>query len=149
MCEYNKVIFVSKENLSKSPMAEWIFNSILMDKSKEICSRGLVVLFPEPMNPKVYDLLRLHGVPCGNHVSQVLGAEEFLDDVLIITMNSIEKIKIAEEYGISEHVYTLNEFVEEEGEVPDPYGGEEEEYENCYIVMRDLLYKMKKKLNWR
>ena len=38
--EYKKVIFVSKENIAIGPMAEWMFKSILMDKDKEIISRG-------------------------------------------------------------------------------------------------------------
>ena len=40
MIEYNKIIFICKENVLLSPMAEWIMKSILMDKSKEICSRA-------------------------------------------------------------------------------------------------------------
>ncbi len=44
----HKIIFVSKENVLLGPMAEWIMKSILMDKSKQIMSRGLVVLFAEP-----------------------------------------------------------------------------------------------------
>ena len=43
--DYTKIIFVSKENVLLGPMAEWIMKSILMDKSKQIMSRGLVVLF--------------------------------------------------------------------------------------------------------
>ena len=46
--DYTKIIFVSKENVLLGPMAEWIMKSILMDKSKQIMSRGLVVLFAEP-----------------------------------------------------------------------------------------------------
>ena len=38
--DYTKIIFVSKENVLLGPMAEWIMKSILMDKSKQIMSRG-------------------------------------------------------------------------------------------------------------
>ena len=61
---YDKLIFVCKENVYLSPMAEWIMKSIVMDKSKKICSRGLVVLFPEPRNLKVTDVLIKHAIPC-------------------------------------------------------------------------------------
>ena len=42
---------------------------------------------------------------------------------------------------------------EEEGEalepdVQDPYSGDEEAYEDSYIELKDLLYKVKKKLQW-
>ena len=53
--DYTKIIFVSKENVLLGPMAEWIMKSILMDKSKQIMSRGLVVLFAEPRDQRVTD----------------------------------------------------------------------------------------------
>ena len=53
--DYTKIIFVSKENVLLGPMAEWIMKSILMDKSKQIMSRGLVVLFAEPRDGTAYE----------------------------------------------------------------------------------------------
>lgn len=148
MTDYNKVIFVCKENVYLSPMAEWIFKSILMDKTKEIYSRGLVVLFPEPRNMKVTDVLMNHAVPCEEQTSKELTAEDVDENTLVIAMNFTEKVKLVEDFTLTENVYTLKEFVEEEGDVTDPYGGDEEAYENSYIELKDLLYKMKKRLEW-
>ena len=148
MSDWNKVIFVSKENAILSPMAEWIFKSILMDKSKEIISRGLVVLFPEPRNMKVTDILMNHAIPCEEQTSQEFTKEDVDRQTLIIALNFPEKVKLVEDFGLTENVYTLKEFVEEEGDVADPYGGEEQDYEESYIELKDLLYKMKKKLGW-
>lgn len=155
MTEYNKIIFVDKENVILSPMAEWIMKSILMDKSKEIASRGLVVLFPEPRNMKVTDLLMNHSVPCEEQVSEGFVMDEVDEYTLVLTMNFTEKVKLIEDYELSEQVYTLKEFAEEEEEgealepdVQDPYSGDEEAYEDSYIELKDLLYKVKKKLQW-
>lgn len=148
MTDYNKVIFVCKENVYLSPMAEWIFKSILMDKTKEIYSRGLVVLFPEPRNMKVTDVLMNHAVPCEEQTSKELTAEDVDENTLVIAMNFTEKVKLVEDFSLTENVYTLKEFVEEEGDVTDPYGGDEEAYENSYVELKDLLYKMKKRLEW-
>lgn len=148
MTDYSKVIFVCKENVYLSPMAEWIFKSILMDKTKEIYSRGLVVLFPEPRNMKVTDVLMNHAVPCEEQTSKELTAEDVDEGTLVIAMNFTEKVKLVEDFGLTENVYTLKEFVEEEGDVTDPYGGDEEAYESSYVELKDLLYKMKKRLEW-
>lgn len=148
MTEYSKVIFVCKENVYLSPMAEWIFKSILMDKTKEIFSRGLVVLFPEPRNMKVTDVLMNHAIPCEEQISQEFTAGDVDENTLVIAMNFTEKVKLVEDFGLNENVYTLKEFVEEEGDVTDPYGGDEAAYEGSYIELKDLLYKMKKKLEW-
>lgn len=148
---YNKLIFVSKENITLSPMAEWMMKSILMDKSKVILSRGLVVLFPEPQNKKVTDLLVLHGVPCEEKFSEKLSLEEVDGNTLILAMNFTEKVKILDEFELGdgeENVFTLQEFAEEEEEPIDPYGEDEEGYEACYIQLKELLYKVKRKLEW-
>lgn len=154
MTEYKKIIFVCKENVILSPMAEWIMKSILMDKSKDILSRGLVVLFAEPRNQKVTDVLINHGVPCEEQVSEEFTAEEVDSETLVLTMNFTEKVKLVEDYELTENVFTLKEFAdEEEGEtmdpdVVDPYSGGGDAYEESYIELKDLLYKVKKKLQW-
>ena len=145
---YNKLIFVSKENVTLSPLAEWLMKSILMDKQKEICSRGLVVLFPEPRNMKVTDILMNHAIPCEEQVSVEFNPEEITEETLIMTMNFTEKVKLVEDFELADNVFTLKEFVEEEGDVTDPYGGDESAYEECYVELKDLLYKAKKKLEW-
>ena len=44
----------------------------------------------------------------------------------------------------------LMEFLEEEeDDVVDPYGGEEEAYDRFYVELKELLYRIKKKLDWR
>lgn len=146
--EYNKVIFVSKENITIGPMAEWMFKSILMDKDKEILSRGLVVLFPEPRSMKVTDILMNHSIPCGEQISTEFSAEEVTEDTLIITLNFAEKVKVLEDFGIEKNVYTMYEFVDEEGDIEEPMGGDDSVYEACYVEIKDLLYKIKKKLQW-
>ena len=147
--DYNKIIFVCKENVYLSPMAEWIMKGILMDTSKAICSRGLVVLFPEPRNMKVTDVLMNHAVPCEEQVSQEFDKAEVDDQTLVIAMNFPEKVKLVEEFGLTENVFTLKEFVDEEEDIIDPYGGDEEAYDDCYVELKDLLYRVKRKLDWR
>ena len=56
--------------------------------------------------------------------------------------------KVVEDFGISDNVYTLHEFAGEEGEVLPPHGGDESVYEASYVEIKDLLYKIKKKLEW-
>ncbi|MCR5690985.1 MAG: hypothetical protein K6G62_02090 [Eubacterium sp.] len=147
--EFQKIIFLSKEDLLLGPMSQWIMKSILMDKSKEIVSRGLVVLFPEPQNKKVTDLLVLHGIPCEEKQSQEFSTEEVDEKTLILTMNFPQKVKLVEDYELQENVYTLKEFLDLEGDVFDPYGGDEQSYEDAYAELKDLLYQVKKKLGWQ
>ncbi len=68
----------------------------------EVVSRGLVVLFPEPYNAKLADILKLHGVPYEEGVSHVFDIQEVTDNTLLITMSSMEKIKMVEDYAIED-----------------------------------------------
>lgn len=146
LADYHKLIFVCRENVTISPMAEWIMKSIVMNKSVEICSRGLVVLFSEPVNQKVMELLGTHSVPCEEQFSRELRVEDIDEHTLVITMTFTEKVKVVEDFKLTEHVYTLREFVGYEDDVMDPYGGDEAAYEALYSELKDLLYKMKKRL---
>ena len=50
MNRFNKVIFICMGNTCRSPMAATIMTKLMPDIRVE--SRGMVVLFPEPYNPK-------------------------------------------------------------------------------------------------
>ena len=52
MKRYNKLIFVDDDDNSRAPMAKIIMRSKYLLGPMEVESRGLVVLFPEPMNQK-------------------------------------------------------------------------------------------------
>ena len=52
MAKYNKLIFVCTGNTCRSPMAEAIYKNLDKETDIKVFSRGLVVLFGEPINPK-------------------------------------------------------------------------------------------------
>ena len=52
MAKYNNLIFVCTGNTCRSPMAETIYKSLDRESDINVSSRGLVVLFREPINPK-------------------------------------------------------------------------------------------------
>ena len=57
MKRYRKVILAGADNTCESIMAEAIFRNIAGKRPLDIISRGLVVLFPEPVNPKAIAVL--------------------------------------------------------------------------------------------
>lgn len=145
---YNKVLFVGNDNVCRSPMAETIFRSLYGDGEPEfeITSRGLIVLFEEPYNEKVEMILYNHGMETKEKVALQLKPEDFGDDVLVLTMAFGDKLKIIEDYGVSENVYTLKEFIGNDDELLDPYGEELDIYEACYQDMYLALEEVKRKL---
>ena len=62
-------------------------------------------------------------------------------------MNETIKQKILSDYENLENVYTLNEFVGEGKELPDPYGKPLTAYGECYETVTEMIEKLSEKLN--
>lgn len=147
MNKYKKIIFVCTGNTCRSPMAEAIFKRLNNTDDYEVCSRGLVVLFPEPLNPKAEIVLKKHDLELNNHVARGLKASDIDDDTLILTMTAAHQKKVYELFPDAKEVYTIKEFAGEMGDVIDPYGGSLVDYEDCYIELGRLVKKTIYKLN--
>ena len=75
MNRFNKVIFVCMGNTCRSPMAATIMSNLMPDMRCE--SRGVVVLFPEPYNPKAVAVASRHGMIMPSNVSVQIANEDF------------------------------------------------------------------------
>ena len=145
-CKYEKIAFVCTGNTCRSPMAKVIFKNLASEMEIEVICRGLVVLFPEPSNPKAELVLRNHELSLGNHVTKQLREEDIDSETLVLTMTENQKSKVIEQYN-PKNVFTIKEFVNEEGDVVDPYGGDLMDYESCYVDIARLIKKTVVKLN--
>ena len=72
MKKYDRLIFVSSSDTAVGPMAEAILQSKFLLEELEITSKGVVVLFPEPINPKAEAVLVSNGLTMKNHMSDPL-----------------------------------------------------------------------------
>ncbi len=149
MEQYNRIIFVCESGTARSPMAVGILKDFVLKHPVDIESRGLVVLFPEPMNQKAEAVLISNGVATNDFMSVQLTEEDFTPDTLILTMEYIQKEKILVKYEnvIPENVHVLTELVGDELEVLDPYGGNLRSYGLCYETMRKSIQKLVNLLN--
>ncbi|MBO5197229.1 MAG: low molecular weight protein arginine phosphatase [Lachnospiraceae bacterium] len=144
MEKYQKILFLCTGNTCRSPMAETILRNLMPEQ--EVMSRGLVVLFPEPVNPKAENVLSNHNLHLNNHVTRGLRAMDLEEGTLVLTMTEAQRERVRKDFGMSEHLYTLKEFVGEYGDVTDPYGGTLMDYEDCYVELTRLIKKLVYKL---
>ena len=131
MTNFSKVIFVCTENTGLSIMAEAVLNRLKHGRELEVLSRGLVVLFPEPVNAKVVQILKNHFMELKRTEARVLETKDSSATTLILTMTDREKRLVMDRYPMANFVYTLGEFVGEAGDVDEPRGVIEN-YEACY-----------------
>lgn len=147
MNKYKKLIFVCTGNTCRSPMAEAIYKRMDNSGNIEVLSRGLVVLFPEPLNPKTEIVLKKHDLELSDHVAKGLKASDIDENTIILTMTATHKKKVTEHFPNAGEVYTIKEYAGEMGDVIDPYGGSLVDYEDCFIELGRLVKKTIYKLN--
>jgi len=128
-------------------MAEEIYKSLERESDRKVISRGLVVLFSEPINPKAEIVLNKHDLDSNNHVAKGLKASDIEENTLILTMSASQKKKVLEKFSDAKDVFTIKEYAGEMGDVVDPYGSTLVEYEECYIelarLIKKTIYKLK------
>ena len=72
---WDKVVFVCKSDTCRAPMAAALLRECNLKRDIEIEARGLVVLFPEPINQKVSAVMISNGINMEDYMSEQLVAE--------------------------------------------------------------------------
>lgn len=139
MKRYQKVIFVGEDNLCESIMAEAIMRSIVDERPLEILSRGLVVLFPEPVNSKAVTILENNNLKAGKSYSQELKETDITEDTLILVMKEVQAQKVKNTYPDLCDVELLRTFAGYQGDMITP-SGDLDNYQEVYEHI-DLLVK--------
>lgn len=142
MKEYDKLTFVSHSDTCRGPMAEALIQEKLLLEDILIDSKGMIVLFPEPVNPKAQEVLAQNGLSVEGHEAAPLTVDDFDERTLILTMEKGEKTKILEEYKEAAlNVYTLTEYCGQSGDVYNPLGKDIPEYRQCLEILKALTEK--------
>ncbi len=138
---YRRIVFVCMDNTCRSIMAEAVMKSVCQEERIEIASRGLVVLFPEPMNPKAVAVLKGNQMSPAKEMSEPLRAEDITEWTVVLTMTAHERDMVRERFPEAGYVYTLGEFAGQAGDIEEPHGGTLADYGACYEYI-DLLVKL-------
>lgn len=149
MKHYDRLIFVSNSDTAIGPMAEAILQSRFLLEELEITSKGLVVLFPEPINPKAEAILVSNGLSMKDHMSDPLVKEDLDERTLILAVNESVKQKILKDFEPEQEalVRVLNEYVGISQEIMNPYGGSLADYGMCYEELEALITRLVIQLN--
>ena len=149
MNTYKKIIFADNAGNSRAPMAAELLKEYTMKQPIDIQARGIVVLFPEPLNQKTEAVLISNGITLENYMSSQLEEEDFALDTLIVVMENGDKQKILDlfENAIPENVQVLTELVGDELEIMIPYGGILQSYGICYETLSKSVKKLAALLN--
>ena len=139
MKKYDRLIFVSNSDTCRGPMAEAILKSKFLLSELEVESRGLVVLFPEPVDQKAEAILASHGLTMKDHTAKMLEQEDFDERTLILVMEDALKQRIFQEHENVQNTWQLSEYIKEETDVTEPVGGSLADYGACYELLDCMI----------
>ena len=90
-----------------------------------------------------------NGLPTEGYMSQPLTAEDLEENTLILTMEKKQQQKVLEMFPEAKgiEVYVLTEYVGDELEIADPYGGTLQMYGLCYEMLSSSIRKFVNMLN--
>ena len=139
---YRKILIVGENNLCRSFMAEVILRGLLKKKNvseTEVLSRGLVVLFSEPVSPMAVAVLRHHGYEISEFRSSQLTEEdlESADQALTMTKTQAEQVRTNYEAQIA--CMSVGTFIDMEEEVPEVTEDTPEAFEKCFRSIESLM----------
>ena len=146
---WDKVIFVCKSGTCRAPMAAALLQECSLKREIEILARGLVVLFPEPLNQKVDAILISNGINMEGYMSEQLVAEDVDEHTLVLVMEQKllpQAAAILGEEKMSQ-VHVLTALVGEELEIMDPYGAPLPSYGLCFESLSKTVKKLAGWLN--
>lgn len=144
---YRRIVFVSQSDNSQGPMAAELLRNQSLLQEYEIASRGMIVLFPEPVNPKAEAIMKSHQMTLAGHETVLFSEADLDEDTLVLTMEESQKWKIVTDYEYVKNVYSLSEYVEIEKEIPSAYGQPLSEYGKSFEILKEMIEKLAGKLN--
>ncbi|WP_035106898.1 low molecular weight protein arginine phosphatase [Desulfovirgula thermocuniculi] len=139
-----KVLFVCTGNTCRSAMAEALARGYLAEKGAagevEVASRGLFAPEGGGASEHAVAVMEEMGLDLSAHRARRLLAEDMAEADLVLAMTEHHKEMICRLFPEeAAKVFTLAEFAGRDGDVPDPFGGTQEEYRRCALHLKELV----------
>lgn len=149
MIRYTKIIFLDEENTTLSVLAQALLQKKFMETNVfgvKVESRGNVVLFPEPANQKVEEIASRHDMDIKDYVARQMESSDFEEGTLVLALDTQSRIKAYSKYVNASGIYTLREFIGQQGDIRFQPGKNIEDYIDTYALLERSIEMLINKL---
>lgn len=150
MNEYHRIIFADENGTCRAPMAAELLKESLHEASIEILPRGLVVLFPEPLNQKAEAVMISNGIHLSDYRAVPLSETDVDESTLVICFEDAQWEKIRNTLPDSfpdEQIRVLHDIVGDELEIMNPYGAPLPSYGLLFETLNKSISRLAKMLS--
>ena len=149
MSKYSKIVILDEDNTALSPLMAALLTRTLNENqidSIEVSDAGNVVLFPEPINPKIDIIAQYYNIDLSEHAAKQLDESYFEDGAVILALDKDSKDKAYVNFPNATNIYTLKEFLGTSGDIKAPLGGSLGDYQKVSDVAKGLIDNLAQKL---
>ena len=135
------VLFVCTGNLHRSPMAKYLFKSLVQDATGwQISSAGTYTRNGMQTNAEVLSVLKSYGIDASAHRTQVVTRRKIQAHNLVLCLASNHKEALRAEFpDLKDRIYLLSEMVGRSESIDDPIGGPLVEYQAVAREINEYL----------
>lgn len=121
------------EGLGKKYLKQW----------QHINSRGLSASYGQGANIKSIIAMDMEGVDIRGHIAQRFSPDDVTTDTVILTMTTGHKDYLLAYYPeLKGQVTTLLDYVGLSGQVNDPFGASQDDYNQCAILIKKAVLRL-------
>ena len=130
-----RVLFVCSGNICRSPFAEFLARDLYRRDDVEFFSAGTIAIDGNPATATGVAAAAELGLDMSEHRATHLTAE-VLDGCDLVYGMEHEHVVAANAIDRRARVEVLSP---DDAAIPDPYGGDRDDYRNCYALIRETL----------
>ena len=128
-------------------MAQGIFNQICKNRGiAAVADSAGIYADGSPASENAVLAMKELGIDIDGRKSKSVTCDMIKSADFVLTMSASHKKALMMDFGNSEKIKTLSEFVGEGGDVPDPFGGSIDMYRHCRDSLKTLIEKAVEKL---
>lgn len=138
--QMKKILFVCTGNTCRSPMAEGIFNDFANKNGIDAVAKSAGIFITErTVSTNAVKVMAELGIDISSHIPTPITIGLIDESDVILTMTENHKNQLIACDVSSAKVFTLSQYVGENCDISDPYGGDEEIYRKTCEEIRSLI----------